>query len=432
MKILECHNFHNTGNIKPETQIRVSGATYKSDVLILNNKQKKQPSFCKLTINIEVPNFIINSRVRKLKKLGLSEFYAQRLARLDSTKYKKALELISIGVFEESIEDTTKLDEEEYKKALELVKHDIANEDLAFFAKLEEKEYNRIIELKDKGIDTEQLSLFISLKENEYQQAIELMKKGYTPVEAACFASLTEEQKEIALSLKKQKVPIEIASEIARMEPLQRDNNIDLIKRGISAEEVQYITDLDEENKKRINEIISFDLGDENITDFALFSDKDYTKAITLFKSGVLPKYIPSIIAIENGETINRTYEEYRKRGYSRNISYALSLLLSFKSPIKGKDITKIIPIIAITTITSTNVNPLFIFFVAIYSISIIHLSIYETNSSFISSNLSSVFASNLAVILGPVLLALTRAQESSNKTFTPSISKYEYFFSLA
>ena len=80
MKILDSYNIYNTENISQRTKRRISGVTYKSDILTLSTKQKKQPSFGQLEIIIEMPKFIINSRVRKLKKLGLSEFYAQRIA----------------------------------------------------------------------------------------------------------------------------------------------------------------------------------------------------------------------------------------------------------------------------------------------------------------------------------------------------------------
>ncbi len=339
MKILDSYNIYNTRNIRQETQRRISGATYTSDILTLSTKQKKQPSFGQLEIIIEMPKFIINSRVRKLKKLGLSEFYAQRIARFDSDKYKKAIDLISIGVFEEGIEDVTTLNEEEYERAIELAEHNITTEDLAALARLNGESYKRVIELKDKGIDTEQISLFVNLDENEYKRAKELMKQGYTPVEAACIAGLSEEQKEIALSLRNLNTPIEIASEIAKMDSQQRERCTDLIKKGISAEEVEYIASLDEEQKGRLDEIISMNVGDENIVDFAKFSDEHYTKAVSLFKNGVLPEYISSIIAIEEGKITNNEYEEYRKRGYSRSISYALSLFDSDEI----KELSKII-----------------------------------------------------------------------------------------
>ena len=52
----------------------------------------------------------------------------------------------------------------------------------------------------------------------------------------------------------------------------------------------------------------------------------------------------------------------------------------------------------------------------------LLYLKINPSNSFLILSSLSSVDASNLAVKLGPVLDALTLAQESSKVTLTPSI----------
>ena len=265
-------------------------------------------------------------RIRKLKKLGLSDFYAQRIARFDSDKYKKAIELISLGVFEEGVEATTELEEEEYKRALELVTHNINNEDLAQLAKLKGESFKKVIELKDKGIDSEQIGLFINLNDDEYEEAIALLQQGYTPVEAASLASLSKEQKEIAISLLQTNTSIEIASEIAQMEEKQRCKSIELIEKGINSEEAIAISGLEAEHQKKLDEIISMNVGDENIIDFAKFSDEQYNKAIQLFRKGVLPEYISSILAIEEGQTTNKDYEEYRKRGYSYSISYALSL----------------------------------------------------------------------------------------------------------
>ncbi len=289
--------------------------------------KNKKISFGKKEINIIPPGIIFNSRIKKLIELGVSDFYSEQIAKLDNEKYKKAIELLSFGVFEEGIEDTVDLDEEKYKQALELVNHNIINEDLASLANLEGEAYRRVIELKDNGIDTEQISLFTHLNHEEYKEAKLLMKKGYTPVEAASLAGLSKEQKEIALSLLKINTQIETASEIVRMEYKQREICLDLIHRGIKPEEAELIANLKESEKSRLNDILSMNVGDDNIVDFAKFSNKSYKRAISLFKQGVLPEYISSIINIEDGETINKEYEEYRKRGYSRSVSYSLSLL---------------------------------------------------------------------------------------------------------
>ena len=53
---------------------------------------------------------------------------------------------------------------------------------------------------------------------------------------------------------------------------------------------------------------------------------------------------------------------------------------------------------------------------------SFLYFSTNLVNSSFKLFNSSSVVASNLKVILGPVLLARTNAQDSSLLTLSPSI----------
>lgn len=297
------------------------------DTVILSKKNKnKSVSFGAIEIVLEIPQFMIQMRARKLRKLGLSELYVQRISRLDSDKYKKALELISLGVFEEGIESTTELDDEKYEQALELVKHNINSEDLASLAKLEGDSYKRVIDLKDKGIDTEQIGLFVNLNDDNYEEAIKLLKQGFTPVEAASLASLTEEQKKLAKSLLETNTSIEIAAEIAQMEESLRAKCIELIHKGIHSEEVTAIASLEDEHQEKLDEIIKMNVGDENITDFAKFSDEQYKKAVNLFKEGILPEYISSIIAIEEGKITNPEYNEYRERGYSHSISYALSL----------------------------------------------------------------------------------------------------------
>lgn len=311
------------------------------NTLSITNNTRKSVSFYSSGSSSSVYGLMIQTRINKLKRLGLSDFYAQRIARLEREKYKKAIELISIGVFEEGVESAIELDDTKYKQAIELVKHNVINEDLATLASLEGESYRRVIELKDSGIDTEQVGLFVNLNEDEYIESKELMKTGYTPVEAACLAGLSEEQKEIALSLLNLNSSIEIASEIAKMEPQKRDLCIKLIERGIFPEEAVPIANLEEQQKKRLDEIISMNVGDENIVDFAKFSDEHYQKALSLFKEGVLPEYISSIIGIEEGLIENKEYEEYRKRGYSRSVSYSLSLLDSEEIKALSKIIKK-------------------------------------------------------------------------------------------
>lgn len=341
MKILGYSNINNKNYLPLNNQKSYIHCENEYSQLPININRTNITSFGALGLGLEIPNFMIQVRVRKLKKLGLSDFYAQRIARLEKEKYKKAIELISMGVFEESVERAIELDDIKYKQAIELVKHNVTNEDLASLASLAGESYKRVIELKDSGIDTEQVGLFVNLNEYEYIESKELMKKGYTPVEAACLAGLSEEQKEIALSLLNLNSPIEIASEIAKMEPEKRDLCIKLTERGISPEEAEPIANLEEQQKKRLDEIISMNVGDENIVDFAKFSDEHYQKALSLFKEGVLPEYISSIIGIEEGLIDNKEYEEYRKRGYSRSVSYSLSLLNSEEIKALSKIIKK-------------------------------------------------------------------------------------------
>ena len=326
MKILSYQNIYNNQNIKKHTNKKNINNIYQTDVLSISKKRKTNVSFGISQLKIEIPSFSFSQRVKELKKLGLSDYYAKDLAKLNSDRYKKAIELISLGVLEEGIEYATDLNEEEYKKALELVKHNINSEELASLARLQGNTFNRVIELKDKGIDTEQLQLFSELNDAEYEKAKELMSNRYTPVEAACLAKLSEEQKNIVANLLKIDTPIEIATEIAQMNQNKRSTCIKLIEKGISPEEAIHISNLDEEQQKRLNKIISLNIGDENITAFANFSEKQYNKAISLLAEGVIPEYISSIIAIEDGQRANNAYNEYRKKGYSRSISYALSL----------------------------------------------------------------------------------------------------------
>lgn len=323
MKIFGCSNY-NYINFLPINATR-KHLHYNNDILYTKNTI----SFCSSNSKIELPKFKINYRIKQLTKLGLSDFFARRLAKVNNDKYKRIIELVSLGVFEEGIEDTIELEEKKYKQALELINHNIINEDLASLAKLEGEAYRRVIELKDKGIDTEQVGLFANLSNEEYEKAKNMMKNGYTPIESASFAKLSEEQKETALNLCNMNTSVEIAADIALMDLKRRNICIKLIRTGISAEEALYIANLDDKQGDRLDEIISMNVGDENISDFAKFSEQHYKKAVSLFSEGVLPEYISEIIAIEDEKKDNPEYKEYRKRGYSRSISYALSLLNS-------------------------------------------------------------------------------------------------------
>ena len=321
MKIFGCFNYNyiKFSPINPAQR----HLCYSNNLL----NKKNVISFCSSNIKTKLPQFRINYRIKQLTKLGLSDFYARRLSKVDNNKYQKIIELVSLGVFEEGLEDTIELEEEQYKQALELISHNVINEDLASLAKLEGKAYRRVIELKDKGVDTEQVGLFANLSDEEYEEAKKMMKNGYTPIESASFARLSEEQKEIALNLCTMNTPVEIAADIALMDVQRRNLSFELIRKGISAEEALYIANLEDKQEDRLDEIISMNVGDENVSDFAKFSEQHYKKAVSLFSKGVLPEYISEIIAIEDGKKDNPEYKEYRKRGYSRSISYALSLL---------------------------------------------------------------------------------------------------------
>lgn len=287
-----------------------------------NENEKKEP---KAKSNLQILKSFF--RTKRLEHLGVSGYIAQNIAQYNDERYKKSLELLKSGVYEECIHDVSLLEGKRYEQALDLVGQNILTEKLHDLANLEEDDYKKVIEFKNNGLTIENINLFIKLSSSEREKAFQLMQKGLTPKTAAYLAKLNQNEQDCMQQLMSQNFCAEIAFRLAKMSPEQREKCINLHNKGISEDEIIGISELDEDNSLRLDELIAMNIGDENIKEFAMFTEDKYSKAIQLFKEGVLPEYISDIIDIENGELERPEYFEYRENGFSRSLAFSLSLL---------------------------------------------------------------------------------------------------------
>lgn len=266
-------------------------------------------------------------RTKRLEYLGVSSCFAQNISQYTDERYKKALELLKNGVYEECIHDVSLLEGKRYEQALDLVGQNILTEKLHDLANLEEEDYKKVIEFKNNGLNIENINLFIKLSPAECEKAFQLMAQGITPKTAAYMAQLSQTEQDCMKELMSQNLCAEIAFQLAKMSSEQRDKCIELHNKGICEDEIIGISELDENASLRLDELIAMNIGDENIKEFAMFTEDKYNQAIQLFKEGVLPEYISDIIDVENYELENPEYFEYRENGFSRSLSLSLSLL---------------------------------------------------------------------------------------------------------
>lgn len=266
-------------------------------------------------------------RIAKLKEEEIDDIYAQEIANLGDEDYKKALQLMEQGIYEQSIFHVAKLDEKKFAQAQKLIKMGIIDENLAGLANNKEKIFSRISDLREKGLHIDYLNLYKKLTEKQYKEAIDLIQKGYPQNIAAYLVQLNSDKQNLFYQLISDGEYPHLAFEITKQKKRIQNRTLSYMKQGMSAANAIDIAELRKGARKRADELIPLNIGDMNIANFANLGTKDRKKALFLFKQGVLPEYITDIILVEKGMLKNEDYKKYLKKGYSPSMAYAISLL---------------------------------------------------------------------------------------------------------
>ena len=267
------------------------------------------------------------SRIAFLKENNIDEFYAQSIAGLPAIQYKRALDLIEQNVFEQSIAHVAQLNDEKYSQAQSLIEMGIIDQNLTGLANNNKRIFERIKDLRQKGLHIDYLMLYCKLTKKQYEDAIKLIEEGYQQNIAAYLVQLTQEQKEIFVSLINNNIYAPLAFEVAKQKQEVRDRTLNFIRSGIYVYDAIEISKLSKRDRKKAEKLLKTNIGDSNIANLSKLKGKDRKRAKELFNAGVFPEYICDLISIENGLTENEDYKRYLEKGYSRTMSYSLSLL---------------------------------------------------------------------------------------------------------
>lgn len=151
------------------------------------------------------------------------------------------------------------------------------------------------------------------------------MSLGYSPKNAAFLAIQTEDERKYAKDFEEYELDPETLNAIVKTDEKTRIESKKYIDMGINPNFVLNLTSLSDEEKENIPYLVKLKIDDEILYDFAVFDKNELDEALSYLNKGVSSIYIKEIADIENGNSINELYDEFREKGYSYTSSYVLS-----------------------------------------------------------------------------------------------------------
>lgn len=319
--------------------MRINPITYNYKSIINNRRNiasninttfesKNLPSFYPYTISFygyrPIRAIDYNARKQELKDAGISDEYIEKFSKYRQERYEKVRQLMDTNCFEKCIPILTKLPKRKFERAVELVAHNVIDENLYSLVELPAGQYKRILSLKDKGIDSNYLEAFSQLNTEQTRRAKLLMRKGFTPIDSAYLSLLSENKAKKSVELIKLGIPCEIAVRIVSLGDKITDGFLECINEGMSPDDAEDYVCSDVSRQKNIDYLISNGIYNDTALNIADLTEDEQKKSYMYYKQGVFPDHIPFIVLAEEND--DEIYNAYRDRGYSRTVSFVLSL----------------------------------------------------------------------------------------------------------